>query len=334
MAKYAAASQRASSLRLYQSHWKVFTAWCEERDLDPCQATVQQIADFLVFLFEVKKYAPSTIANYRSSIASALGEVEGVPLSWHPCLSKLIKAFSSSRTVERPRVPEWDLSRVLRTLRSDAFEPPSWASRQDKLRCTWKTVFLVALASASRRSEIQAISRDPRDLVFSDRGMSMRVVPGFLAKTAVPGLDPAPFFIPALEPFSGRDSRDRLLCPCRMVKKYLAFTGGPSPKTRLFRKVRGDGPPSSQTVAAWIKACVRFAHQHRPDVHVTAHQVRRMSASWAFHGGVHSVEEILQAGTWASHSTFTSFYLADVRLQPDGQHRMHPVVARKQLTKF
>ena len=59
-----------------------------------------------------------------------------------------------------------------------------------------------------------------------------------------------------------------------------------------------------------------------------------MSASWAFHGGVHSVEEILQAGTWASHSTFTSFYLADVRLQPDGQHRMHPVVARKQLTKF
>ena len=333
VARYAAASQRPSSLRLYQSHWRVFSAWCEERDIDPSQASVHQIADFLVYLFEVKKYAPSTIANYRSSIASALGEFEGVPLSLHPCLSKLIKAFASSRPIERPRVPEWDLSRVLRTLRSEEFEPPRWQTRQDRLRCTWKTIFLLALASASRRSELQAISRDPRDLIFSDRGMSMRVVPGFLAKTAVPGMDPAPFFIPALEPFSGRDSRDRLLCPVRMVKKYLSLTGGTRPKDRLFRKVRGEGPPSSQTIASWIKACVRHAHQHR-QIHVTAHQVRRMSASWAFHGGVHSVDEILQAGTWASHSTFTSFYLADVRLQPDGNHRMHPVVARKQLARF
>ena len=245
-----------------------------------------------------------------------------------------MKAFSSTHRVERPRVPEWDLSRVLRVLRSEDFEPPCWSTRQDRQRCTWKTVFLLALASTNRRSELQAISRDPRDLIFTARGMSMRVVPGFLAKTSVPGLDPAPFFIPALEPFSGRDSEDRLLCPVRMVRKYLSFTGGSTPKERLFRKVRGEGPPSSQTVAAWIKACVRHTHQHRPDLHVTAHQVRRMSASWAFHGGSHSVQEILQAGTWASHSTFTSYYLADVRLQPDGQHRMHPVVARKQLEKF
>jgi integrase len=137
-----------------------------------------------------------------------------------------------------------------------------------------------------------------------------------------------------LTPFSGSDSEDRLLCPVRMVRKYLEFTGGPSPKERLFRKVRGEGPPTSQTLANWIKECVRFAHQHRPGLHVTAHQVRRMSASWAYHGGSHSLDDILQAGTWASHSTFTSFYLADVRLQPDNRHRMHPVVARKQLSKF
>lgn len=162
----------------------------------------------------------------------------------------------------------------------------------------------------------------------------MRAIPGFLAKTAIPGMDPAPFTIPALEPFSGRDSEDRLLCPVRMVRKYLAFTGGPSPKERLFRKIRGEGPPSVQTIAGWLKDCVRHTHQHRTDLQVSAHQVRRMSASWAFHGGSHSVDEILQAGTWAAHSTFSSFYLADVRLQPDGRHRMHPVVARKQLARF
>lgn len=162
----------------------------------------------------------------------------------------------------------------------------------------------------------------------------MRVVPGFLAKTAIPGMDPEPFFIPSLTPFSGNDTRDRLLCPVRMVRKYINLSGGPTRKERLFKKVRGDGAPSVQTVANWIKACVRFAHQHQPGIHVTAHEVRRMSASWAFHGGAHSVEEILQAGTWASSTTFTAFYLADVKIQPDGRFRMQPVVARKQILKL
>jgi hypothetical protein len=164
--------------------------------------------------------------------------------------------------------------------------------------------------------------------------MYLRVIPGFLAKTAVPGLDPEPFFIPALTPFSGRDTEDRLLCPVRMVKKYLQFTGGLSAKQRLFIKVQGEGPPSSQTISAWIKSCIRFTHPHKPNLKASAHEVRRMSTSWAFHGGVHSLEDIIRAGTWASHSTFTSYYLADVKLQPDGKHRMHPVVARKQLSKF
>jgi hypothetical protein len=164
--------------------------------------------------------------------------------------------------------------------------------------------------------------------------MWLRVVPGFLAKTAIPGSDPAAFFIPALAPFSGNDSDDRLLCPVRMVRKYLDFTGGLSAKKRLFQKIRGEGAPSAQTVSNWIKDCVRFTHQHRTNLLVSAHQVRRMSASWAYHGGSHSLDEILEAGTWASHNTFTSFYLADVRLQPDQKHRMHPIVARKQLAKF
>lgn len=334
VAEYAAAPQRESSLRLYQSHWRAYCDWCDERDTDPASSSIHDIADFLVYLFEVRKLAPRTIANYRTAIASTLGSIDEVPISLHPCLSQLVRSFKVSRPVQRPRVPEWDLSKVLRCLRSSEFEPPRWETSKDKTRCTWKTIFLLALASSNRRGELQALSRDPRDLVFSDQGMSMRVVPGFLAKTSVPGMDPAPFLIPALEPFSGRDSEDRLLCPVRMVKKYLKFTGGPKPKERLFRKIRGEGHPSTQTVSTWIKACVRFVHQHRPDVHVSAHEVRRMSASWAFHGGAHSVQDILEAGTWANHSTFTSYYLADVRLQMDGRFRLQPVVARKQVLKF
>ena len=116
---------------------------------------------------------------------------------------------------------------------SPDFKPPSWESPKDHMCCTWKTVFLVALASTNRCSKLQILSRDPRYLVFSNQGMSMRVLPGFI------------------------------------VRKYLDFTGGLSAKELLFRKVRGL---SEQTIANWIKACVRFTHQHRPDVWVNAHE--------------------------------------------------------------
>ena len=73
VAKYAAAYQRQSSLRLYESHWRAFCCWWAERDLHPCSATVSHVADFLVFLFEVRHLTPKTIANYRTAIASTLG---------------------------------------------------------------------------------------------------------------------------------------------------------------------------------------------------------------------------------------------------------------------
>ena len=331
VAHYSAAPQRQSSLSLYESHWRVFSSWCAERDTDPACASVPLLADFLVHLHEVRGLSAKTIANYRTSLASVLGSVEGTPVSMHPVLSSLIKSFKKMIPASRPRVPDWDLSRVLAHLRSPAYEPPRWGSTEDRMCCTRKTVFLLALAKTDRRSELQALSRDPRDLVFSPRGMSMRPVSDFVPKTGVPGMDPQPFLVPALAPFSGRDSDDRLLCPVRMVRKYLEFTGGLKSCQRLFQKVKGQGPPNAQTVSHWITDCIRAAHADAPGLKVSAHEVRRMGASWAFHAGSHSLDEILAAGSWASHTTFSSYYLASVCLQPDGRRRMQPIVAGKQL---
>ena len=292
------------------------------------------LADFLVYLHDVRGLSAKTVANYRTSLASALGSVEGTPVSLHPVLSSLIKSFRQARVPTRPQVPEWDLSRVLAHLRSSVYVPPRWDTVEDRMRCTRKTVFLLALATANRRGELQALSRDPRDLIFSEQGMTIRSVVDFMPKTGIPGMHPQPFLVPALSPFSGRDNEDRLLCPVRMVKFYLKFTGGYQAKQRLFRKVKGEGSPTAPTVSHWICDCIKAAHAETPGLQVKAHEVRRMSASWAFFGGVHSLEDILAAGSWASHTTFSSFYLANVRLQPDGRRRMQPVVAGKQLGTF
>ena len=56
--------------------------------------------------------------------------------------------------------------------------------------------------------------------------------------------------------------------PGFLVWKYLDFTFGPSTKEHLFWKVREEGFPNKQAIANWIKACVHFTHQHRPDIWV------------------------------------------------------------------
>ena len=47
----------------------IFCDWCSGRDIDPVRVTVQQLADFLVYLFEIKQLVPSTIKGYILVIA-------------------------------------------------------------------------------------------------------------------------------------------------------------------------------------------------------------------------------------------------------------------------
>ena len=54
------------------------------------------------------------------------------------------------------------------------------------------------------------------------------------------------------------------------------------------------------------------------NVHVKAHDLRSMSASLAFKGGV-SLEQVLGSCYWKSHNTFTTFYLKDVAWQSTDQ---------------
>ena len=229
----------------------------------------------------------------------------------------------------RPRVPAWDLSHVLQHLASKP-NPITLTVRADRTFLTIKMVFLLALATGKRRSEIHAISRDPRDFRLTDQGLWLRTVAGFLPKTGVPGHDPAPFFIPSLTPATESQEQDERLCPVRTSHLYLQLTGGLSEGQRLCHKIRGTGPPTVDSVSRWITQCIRMAHDTElPNVH--AHEVRRMAASWAYQAGHHSIEEILLAGWWANQSTFTRFYLAHLHPQPDGLSRLTPIVSGRQI---
>ena len=158
VAQRLAISQRQSSAGVYESKWKVFGEWCHVKQINPVKATVQQLADFLIFLFEEKKLAISSIQGYRSCISKVF-LARGIDISHDRDLNMLVRNLSIERPVQHREAPRWDLMVVLRRLMRPPFEPMNMASLADMTR---KLAFLLTLASAKRNSEVWAFSADVR----------------------------------------------------------------------------------------------------------------------------------------------------------------------------
>ena len=72
--------------------------------------------------------------------------------------------------VQRPRLtpvlPQWDLVIVLEAVSKPSYEPLREATLK---HLTFKTVFLLAMASAGRRSELQALVFDLQYILFKPK---------------------------------------------------------------------------------------------------------------------------------------------------------------------
>ena len=149
--EYVSKARRESTVKVYDAKWQIFRRWADQWKIDPIQATPQIIADFLTFLFSVKKCQVSTIKGYRSTISNTLKYKTGYDFGSHPVLSELIKSFAIQGPVDRPLAPKWDLAFVLTHMCKAPFEPLDKASL---FYLSVKTVFLVTLATAIRVSEV------------------------------------------------------------------------------------------------------------------------------------------------------------------------------------
>ena len=95
VAQRLAISQRQPSAGVYESKWKVFGEWCHVKQINPVKATVQQLADFLIFLFEEKKLAISSMQGYRSCISKVF-LARGIDISHDRDLNMLVRILPSS----------------------------------------------------------------------------------------------------------------------------------------------------------------------------------------------------------------------------------------------
>ena len=103
-------------------------------------------------MFQKKLLQPSTTDGYRTAIADKVGNSK-INISKDEKLTRLLDSFHRDKPKGRRVVPSWNLSLVLHQLTKAPFE----LLRRASLRhLTFKTVFLLALGSGKRRSEIHA----------------------------------------------------------------------------------------------------------------------------------------------------------------------------------
>ena len=334
------APQRRSTRSVYEAKWSFFTKWCIANQVDFKSPPLKSVADFLLYLFEVKNLQPSTIDGYRSAIADKLGNVI-LNVSKDENLTRLLDSFHRDRPKGRRSIPSWNLSLVLHQLTKAPFEPLREAFLK---HLTFKTVFLLALGSGKRRSEIHAWQHKNIRHQSDWSKVSLFPSPSFLSKNQLAKEGPesvAPVVIPALAPTLDRSLKsDKSLCPVRALRYYLDRTSGMrQDKDLVFVSFKKgfDKDISPATISSWIKQTVILCYElsdHRAHTlhQVKAHDVRAFAASKAFQSGV-SLEQILSACHWKSHNTFTQFYLKDVAWADSELYHLGPVVAAQQVHK-
>jgi hypothetical protein len=202
--------------------WRIFQTWLRETALE---ISVKSLLLFCIFLREVKKLATNTIIHYKNALALPLQLAAGIDLNTPP-FTRLTKNLFLERPPPSRHIPRWNLDKVLELVSS-----PAYASGQPSpFNCLKRTIFLIALASGNRVSELAALERAGIRFSEEDSEVTLVVKPGFLFKNQRLGRTPPNIFIKAL--VTGPEN----LCPVRSLKEYMRLE--PGNEGPLFRNSR------------------------------------------------------------------------------------------------
>jgi len=326
--------QAESTLKNYQARWNVFCQWCAETDLDPYKVKSTEVAEFLLHQFHNKERAVKTIEGYRTAIASTLKHKTGVDLGQDLELSALLKSLQRERPRSLKTCPKWDLALVLFSLMHEPFEPLESISLK---LLSFKTLFLLLLASGSRRGEIHALDFQRMSHAVDWSSVVLYPKLDFIAKTQLKAKGASalqPIKIPSLSRTLSHDlETDRKACPVRCLRAYIKRTQHMRKGKKLLLISYQEGKKTDickNTISSWVKQLLRCIYlKANEDVSVlvgrTTHDIRAWAASFAFHENV-SLEEILKACSWKSHTTFTDFYLRDISQVRDQVLELGPLV--------
>ncbi|CAC5395598.1 unnamed protein product [Mytilus coruscus] len=163
------------------------------------------------------------------------------------------------------------------------------------------TVFLVAITTFRRCSDLQSLCIDDKSMRVQCKGITF--VRLGLAKQDRQKHFGEKLFVPSFP-------EKTLIDPKRALSVYLDKTKNfrkklsESERIKLFLGINEPHKPvSTATISSWIVQAIRIAYDD-DNMKVNAH------SSWALYKGA-SLKSILDSADWAVESTFARFYLRD-----------------------
>ena len=307
--------RRLSTHLNYQARWGTYRKWCRDFGHRSSSPSIAKIADFLTYLFKRKGAALSTIKGYRA-ILSAVFKFPLPEISTSPILKDLIRSFEISAPRPLFPPPPWDLDKVLQYLSGPPFEPLARASFLDK---TKKALFLLAMATAKRVSELQALSFS---VSFQGEDLVLYYDPFFHAKTeSASNPLPRSVIVLSLSDFAG-DLPERVQCPVRAIKflRKAARSASFIP-SRLFVSPRNLERAMSFYLRQLIVDSSAVSTSRPP----RAHDIRGIATSLNYYSNL-SLSNLMQVATWKSNHVFASRYLKEVSATQDNIQQFGPLV--------
>ena len=141
------------------------------------------------------------------------------------------------------------------------------------------------------------------------------------------------FSIPALP--SARNNRIGRLCSVRAVRCYLDRTAPHRPRCERFFVTAGRSKEIAKNmVSFWLRKTISRAYELSgtalPVPAPRARETRGIALSLLFKKNF-AVDQVLKAGTWRRHTTFTHHYLRDIAHRSLNTFHLGPVVAAQAL---
>ena len=284
--------RRDRSVALYDSYLNRWEKYCIDRDLDPIYASVQNVLNFLQFLFDEDSRGSSAIGTARSALSSVVILPDNSKVGDNVFVKQFIRGIKSLKPAKPRYLNTWDPQIVI-----DMFMSEGWNQDLSLLQLSAKTVMLILLATFQRGQIIVALNLD-RMIRLEDE-LRFEILPSDVKQGSRKSFKPEPIIFKKID--------DVRICIYEHIKTYLDRTSD----------VRGDvkqlfvisrkpfNAVSRDTVSHWVKAIMREA-KINVDVFAPG-STRSASASGAFLAGV-PLEHIMKKAGWSQSATFTKWY--------------------------
>ena len=225
---------------------------------------------------------------------------------------------------------------VLKGLTKPPFAIPGTDKNISLELLSYKTAFLVALATGARGSELVALSRASHNLEFSTlasgaKHASIRMVPKFIPKNQWPEIIPEPMKFPGIAHLFPNEP-ERLLCPVRALGLYIvrsAERAQDDSQVKLFVHFNPATQMFTTHFRRWVAETIRLTYENSSESDlpkIKAHDVRGISASIAFYQNT-PLKELCGLIGWKSSNVFVRHYLRD--MAADTELQDIPLVAAR-----